>query len=365
MREGNIEDRLLQAQTSLLVRHRFLGFLMMKLRFVIDTACPTMCTDGREIRVNPKFIEGLTDRQLLGGVTHEVGHCAIGSMWRRGGRDPLLWNVAEDFAINATIKRLEGMELPPGGLYEKKWDGLSGEEIYAKLPVNFVPPIGWDIGGTKEVGQEEASKQQLEWSIAVRQAATVARAAGDVPSRLEQWIGELLRPRVDWKAVLWRFMQAHSQGDYSYRKPSRRGMVVEAYLPSLYSETMGEIAEVFDTSGSTADYLTQFASEEAAVVRTVRPKKVWRIYCDARVHKVEELVEGEEQPIKSFPGGGGTDFRPVFKEVEKRGIEPVCMVFLTDLEGPFPKEPPPYPVLWVTPTKAEAPWGETVRMENE
>ena len=44
-------------------------------------------------------------------------------------------------------------------------------------------------------------------------------------------------------------------------------------------------------------------------------------------------------------------------------IQPACLVYLTDLQGTFPDKPPDYPVLWVTTTDQEAPWGETVRLE--
>ena len=56
----------------------------------------------------------------------------------------------------------------------------------------------------------------------------------------------------------------------------------------------------------------------------------------------------EDLPVKLDPkGGGGTDFRPVFNEVEDRGIDPACVVYLTDGWGVYPEEEPPYPVLWV------------------
>jgi predicted metal-dependent peptidase len=65
------------------------------------------------------------------------------------------------------------------------------------------------------------------------------------------------------------------------------------------------------------------------------------------------------------PGGGGTDFRPVFEWVRKQGIEPACLIFFTDLDGPMPSVEPGYPVLWCCVNKQQAPWGETINLPTE
>ena len=64
-------------------------------------------------------------------------------------------------------------------------------------------------------------------------------------------------------------------------------------------------------------------------------------------------------------GGGGTDFRPVFEWVERQGVAPCCLVYLTDLLcNRFPDQTPDYPVLWVQTAdyNVTAPFGEIVKM---
>jgi len=69
-----------------------------------------------------------------------------------------------------------------------------------------------------------------------------------------------------------------------------------------------------------------------------------------------------EQIGLTAPGGGGTDFRPVFEHTAKLDPPPKCLVYLTDLDGHFPAEAPDYPVVWVTwDQDAKAPFGETIR----
>ena len=67
-------------------------------------------------------------------------------------------------------------------------------------------------------------------------------------------------------------------------------------------------------------------------------------------------------------GGGGTDFRPFFAELERAGAaaDNGIAVYLTDGFGAFPPKPPNGPTLWVvTPgglPLEKFPFGETVRM---
>jgi predicted metal-dependent peptidase len=63
---------------------------------------------------------------------------------------------------------------------------------------------------------------------------------------------------------------------------------------------------------------------------------------------------------EALPGGGGTDFRPVFEWLDAAGCRPDALVYFTDACGDFPGAPPPYPVLWLVKGNAPVPWGERV-----
>ncbi len=69
--------------------------------------------------------------------------------------------------------------------------------------------------------------------------------------------------------------------------------------------------------------------------------KIHVIYCDSDVVNVEVFTR-EDLPLDLHPrGGGGTDFRPVFEWIEENGMDPACMVYLTDLCCTlYPDEPP-------------------------
>jgi predicted metal-dependent peptidase len=142
------------------------------------------------------------------------------------------------------------------------------------------------------------------------------------------------------------------------------------YLPSVSKSGVGEIVIAVDTSGSIGqEELAQFASEITSMCDEAKPEGIHVVYCDAVVQSVQSFDSSE--PIALEPkGGGGTDFKPVFTWVEEQQIEPVCLIYLTDLCCHSYPQIPGYPVLWVTDSRRTAPFGETIRMterehENE
>ena len=89
--------------------------------------------------------------------------------------------------------------------------------------------------------------------------------------------------------------------------------------------------------------------------------------CDAAVQQVHELSamsDLEEFRSKGAKGGGGTDFRPVFEWIKDNlPNEPDAVVYLTDMQGRFPREAPAFPVVWAATTKDKGPFGETVHID--
>ena len=117
-----------------------------------------------------------------------------------------------------------------------------------------------------------------------------------------------------------------------------------------------------DTSGSIGEAeLAAFAAEIGAILGEYQTT-ITLLYCDSKVQGQAELTR-EDLPLRlEAPGGGGTDFRPVFRALDESGESPAALVYLTDLYGPFPEVEPNFPVLWVATTDRQAPFGETVKL---
>ncbi len=100
------------ARRNLVLDHPFFGVLSLKLELVEDSSVPSFRTDGRQLRFNPEFALGLNRYEAQGVVAHEVLHCANGHVWRRGSRDPKVWNLACDYAINPMLLLKRGWSCP-------------------------------------------------------------------------------------------------------------------------------------------------------------------------------------------------------------------------------------------------------------
>ena len=347
----------------------FFGVLALSVELQTSDAIPTAATNGRTILFNPVFVDIVSQAELVGVMAHEVLHCANGHPWRRDARDPHGWNIAGDLAINPII-RGAGLTLPAGALCDQKTEGQSAEWIYDRLPTIKVkasaaagPGAGGDDVQEDAGDASEASAAIAEWVERVKQAAQAAQTYGKLPVGCERFIDQATRPRIDWRSILRRFVQASAREDYTWSRPNRRYLAQGLYLPSLHSESVGPVAVAVDTSGSIDGVtLNQFSAELNAIVEDVRPVRTHVIYCDAAVHGVDTFEADE--PIQMTPkGGGGTAFGPALAAAEALDEPPCCVVYLTDLCGAHRAQAPEMPLLWVTIGETLAPYGEVVKLE--
>jgi predicted metal-dependent peptidase len=360
-----------KARANLLMEQPFFGSLALRLTVIEDPSIKTACCDGRSLRYNPSFIEGLDIAETKGLIAHEVMHSALGHTTRRGNRNPRKWNEACDYAANPILIDA-GLTLPPGALINTAYTG-SAEHIYTLLPDredHNDPSQGNDPGrsGGVEDNPEGTSEgtEEAEWKMAVAQAAHIAKQAGNLPAYLERMVDEVLTPLIPWRDVLRRFMTERKPDDFSWSRGNRRFLAQGLYLPSRIDIAhMGVAVIAIDTSGSiqTAE-LDSFAAEVTSIITDTSPAKTIVIYCDADIAHIDEF--GPEDEITFAPhGGGGTDFRPPFRWLEEQGISPKTFVYLTDGYGPFPDEEADFPVLWCINNKNVAPpHGEHVVLKD-
>lgn len=392
--------RIQKSRTALVLDHPFFGSLLFRLKDRPSAAVKTMATDGVSLFWNPAFVETLNAATLAGTLAHEVMHPALHHHLRRSGRNLNKWNIACDYAINPLLLDA-GLKLPEGVLVEDRFRGMSAEQIYNLLDseedsggdsreddhkgsagggADALPAAGESgdpsapvtEGGIGQVldapkaGDDDSpsiEQQARDWDVALKQALTVARQAGKVPAGLDRTAEGAASAAVDWRELLRRLWSETIAADYSWMRPNRRHLWTGLYLPGVVRDGVGEVAIAVDCSGSiSARQLRLFEAEVRSILEGQRPERVYVLYFDAAVHKVETYEAGQCIALNPV-GGGGTAFSPCFEWLDEHGITPQTMVILTDLYGSFPSSAPSYPVLWASTGRRQAPFGEVIPMQ--
>jgi predicted metal-dependent peptidase len=366
-------SKLAKAIARTVLDHPFFASLLLGMRLREDTGTRTACTDGREIRYNPDFINSLHVDQVVFVLAHLVMHVAHLHPLRRSSRNLGRFNKAGDYAINGILKEA-GLSMLPGALYKKEYDRLAAEQIYDHLPGSSRDGDGDDgdekkngnryedpggCGGFEDAKDEhgkpltkaERQHEEARVAIAIQQAAQAAKAQGKLPGALERLVDELVHPILDWREILRTFIDHTARNDYSWIHPNRRHIAGGIYLPSFRSDGLKPLVLAVDTSGSIGQReLNQFQAELNDILQSY-PTTVNVVYCDSQISGTDTFAPDQYPVELKAVGFGGTDLRPPFEWAVKNVPDAGCIIYLTDLEGESPEADPGIPTLWVSTTK--------------
>ena len=346
-----IIDKIIVARVGLLLRHPFFGNLATRMGIKeADDWLPTAATDGRNIYFNRKFFTPLTVKQVEFVIAHEILHAVFDHMSRREGRDPKIFNIACDYAVNGQIvrDRIGDYNLPDIKIFhDPKYYGWSAEqvydEIYEKYDEEQLAALGQmldehlDSDGNSKDGQPKYTKEQLkeirdEMREAVMQAAQAA-GAGNVPASIQRMIKELTEPKMNWREIIRQQIQSTIKNDYTFMRPNRKGWHMSAILPGTnYDETI-DICVAIDMSGSIGDdQAKDFLTEIKGIMEEYKDFniKLWcfdtRVYNEASFtgYTVDEFDEYE------VAGGGGTEFMCNWDYMKEHDIVPKKFIMFTD-----------------------------------
>ncbi|THF69122.1 hydrolase [Deinococcus sp. Arct2-2] len=353
----------------------FFATLLLHAEFVPSQEVAAAGTDGERVYVNPEVAANLPPDVLDGLLLHEVLHAALSHVQRRGPREKKRWNRAADLIVNGMVTAA-GLPVPPQSSgaqapQDEHLEKLSVEEVYTSLegeehpgdedsddlldgPPGDAPPKNGKPG-------QAAAKQ---WSQALAQARSVdamSGGKGDDPLGMHRELMRLAPARLDWRAHLWRFL-ARTPVDFGGfdRRFVGRGL----YLEALDDESLSALVAV-DTSGSVDDQAVRaLVSEVQGVLGAYPHVRATLYYADTEAYGPFDLRPGD--PVPPPQGGGGTDFRPIFRLLDAH--EPDVLIYLTDGYGDFPDTPPRMPTLWVVPPGGLEdegfPFGEVLRLEE-
>jgi predicted metal-dependent peptidase len=363
-----LTTKLAKAKTALILEHPFVGTIALSMPFEFDENIKTAATNGKRIKFNPEFVDSLTDEEVKFLVAHECFHPMLEHNFRRGQRQPRRWNMAADYVINKLLVDDGIGRMPKVGLHDPNIYNAghgTSEGIYNILPEQDESSGTEGLLDDCEDGEgspAEQAQEQAEWKVKVAQAAQAAKMMGQLSANMKRLVDEVLTPKVDWRDVMQRFLVKARTDQRSFARFNRRFLPQGIYLPSVSGETMGEVVFAVDCSGSIDQHtINQFAAEIRNVKDDLVPAGIHILYFDSTVSHVESYGPDDELDIRPH-GGGGTDFAPVFDKIVELGIEPVAIVFLTDLCCSSFGVQPDAPVLWVTTDEGKAPFGEVVEM---
>ena len=357
---------------------------------------PSACTNGRDEKYGREFIATLDDKELAFVVLHENMHKAYRHIttWRKlYDENPVLANMACDYVINLQIKDLDPSEeviaMPTKdgkvmGCVDEKYRGLNAKQVYDLLKEEHGEHyaqggIGFDEHDWEGAeGISDAERQELEKEIdrALRSGAIAAgKLHGKGGGGMNREIEEMLEPKVDWREQLREFVKSmcNSRDTSSWRRPNRRYLSADIYMPSMIGEKVGHIAIGIDTSGSQgAREIAECIAEVKGIVEEVAPEKIDLIYWDSEVANHEQYEGSAISNIVSdtqVKGGGGTDPRCMAVHLKEKGIKPECIINLTDGyigDWGSNEDWQGVPTLWaiVGGNKADSPIGKTIHIKD-
>jgi predicted metal-dependent peptidase len=364
--DREIREKLITARVGLLLRASFFGNLATRLKLVnADEWCPTAATDGRNFYYNSRFVDMLKPKEIEFLFGHEVLHCVYDHFGRRGDRDPQLFNIANDYCVNADLKKHRVGEFITSVpcLYDSKYQDMSSEEIYDILYENAEKI---DIGslidklldehldgdsqdgsggdgdkdgpakngkGRPKLSAEERQQIKDEIKEAVLAAASASDGAGNLPAGVKRIIEDMTAPKMNWRELLRMQLESTIKSDYTWMRSSRKGWHMDAVMPGMKLDPMIDIAISIDASGSMLDkMLKDFLGEVAGIMEQFPNYRIHVLSFDTQVYNPQQFDSENLDDITGYEinGGGGTDFECVFQYFKENEIEPKRHIMFTD-----------------------------------
>ena len=362
--DAEARDRLIGARVGLLLKHSFFGNLATNLKLKnADEWCATAATDGRNFYYNSRFVMMLGKGELEFLFGHEILHVVYDHFDRRGERDPQIWNIADDYAVNADLKRHKVGDFITSVpcLYEHKYDSKPAEEIYDDLMKNAEKINVDDLldkmldehldseegegdgegegdsegnrkGRPKPMTKEERDqfKQELKQQII---AAAKSAEAGTLPAGIQRLVKDITEPQMPWRELIQTNLTSTIRTDYTFMRPNRRSWHMDAIMPGTSPGEEIDIAVAIDMSGSISnEQAAMFLGEIRSIMESFTGFRI-HVFCfDTSIYNPQDFTSDNLDTIDSYEpqGGGGTNFEAIFEHLKERAEDTKRLIVFTD-----------------------------------
>ena len=381
-------------QNELYVDFRYLDVAVSALPLTPNDSLRSTATDGisfffppeqilRVFRSNPLFLNR--------AVLHSVFHCIFRHLWIRGSRDPDLWNLSCDIAVEWIIDSFEkkSVKRALSGIRTNIYNDFRQYKIpitAANIYRDLLPDIADNPDRLNQLMMEIFTDDHRFWPKKPSTSPSAVKAGQSwdkISRRMEQELNlrgddsasgiDAMKTQIkegksrrSYKDFLRKFTvlkeELHCDYDefdlnyYSYGLRLYKNMPLIEPLESREVTKISEFVIVIDTSYSTNGPLVQKFLEETFQIIQERDSffhksQIRIIQCDNQVHSDTIIKEQRDIPklLHNFEliGGGGTDFRPAFSYINKllengefQNLKGV--LYFTDGKGIYPAKRPPY-----------------------
>ena len=370
---------------------RFLRIALYRFMPKEDKRLATLATDGENIYYSSLHLLPLfqkNSRYLDRVYLHSVLHCLFSHLWIQGKRNPYLWGIACDIAVEYTIDHMDKectrriLSLLREQIYgelEASGRSISAAQIYRYLEefdadrlkdihMEFFTDdhVFWPKEENKDM---PSSKVFRQWQKIARQTSQEQKRRGQEPGEKEAVLNQQLkiqRSRRSYADFLRQFTILREEVSvdpdnfdinyYTYGLNLYKNMPLIEPLESSEVKKIRDFVIVIDTSYSTNGELVQgFLKETFRILlqrgNFFRQSRIHILQCDEKVQE-DTVIRSEKDIAQLYQqftllGGGGTDFRPAFAYInaliEEGAFEDLCgVLYFTDGKGIYPIKRPPY-----------------------
>jgi predicted metal-dependent peptidase len=184
------------------------------------------------------------------------------------------------------------------------------------------------------------------WDRITRQAASMAKAVGQLPGHITRELDRANNTPQEWREVLRAWFDQGALKTETWNRPNRRFIGQGLILPGSQRDGVNKALFLIDTSGSMDEIALRAISNEAqAALDDGAIDELVVVYGDTRLNRVDFYRTGDDIEFRPY-GGGGTDLRPLFKYVADEHDDASLIVCMTDLYIGDPGPEPHCPVLF-------------------
>jgi predicted metal-dependent peptidase len=387
-----------KAKAKLMLDHPYFGTLASALKLEKNNELLTFSSDGKRMSYNSEYVDKLELSEVEFIMANGAMHAVLKHQHRLSGRTNWLWQTATDYVVNGMLVK-NGLQAPVYANYESKFDGMYAEEVYEMLRAemnsdeeyasreqqveqieevddvhaenltmqkelaesNDTNHTEYDSSDKKEESNTTPDIESLgeEMKEHFEQIFQKLNRQGNLPQDLNIVVPEYFSHKVGWKELLYGYIASYAKSTYSFVPPNMKYLYRGIYLPSLSSDLL-RIVIAIDTSGSVDETLLgEFLGEINSIMQSYPNYEIDVITADAKVQSHKVFFPGENLDYE-VSGGGGTDFRPVFKYIDSYIDYPTLLLYFTDGMGTFPENEASYDVMWIMPKEKVVPFGEVM-----